>query len=71
MKMRKGPSVAMRVEGELEIKINEITYFKENIALLEFYVSLNEWIKKNKKKTKLRSIDITQWSMKRANPLFH
>ncbi|KYC68346.1 hypothetical protein B4092_2096 [Bacillus licheniformis] len=36
MKMRKGPSVAMRVEGELEIKINEITYFKENIALLDF-----------------------------------
>ncbi|WP_256254652.1 DUF7878 domain-containing protein [Bacillus licheniformis] len=53
MKMRKGPSVAMRVEGELEIKINEITYFKENIALLEFYVSLNEWIKKNKKKNKV------------------
>lgn len=71
MKMRKDPSVAMRVEGELEIKINEKTYFKENIALLEFYVSLNEWIKKNKKKTKLRSIDITQWSMKRANLLFH
>ena len=39
----------MRVEGELEIKINEITYFKENIALLEFYVSLNEWIKRTRK----------------------
>ncbi|MCI4126258.1 hypothetical protein [Bacillus haynesii] len=53
MKMRKDPSVAMRVEGELEIKINENTYFKENIALLEFYVSLNEWIKKIQKKNKV------------------
>ncbi|TWO03314.1 hypothetical protein CHCC20488_0150 [Bacillus paralicheniformis] len=45
--------------------------FQKNIALLEFYVSLNEWIKKIKKKTKLWSIDITPRSMKRANPLFH
>ena len=51
-KMRKDPSVAMRVEGKFEIKINGNTYFKENLALLEFYVSLNEWIKKIKKKNK-------------------
>lgn len=70
MKMRKAPSIAMRVEGELEIKINEL-HISKNIALLEFYVSLNEWIKKIKKKTKLWSIDITPRSMKRANPLFH
>ncbi|MBU8785256.1 MULTISPECIES: DUF7878 domain-containing protein [Bacillus] len=52
-KMKKDPSVAMRVEGELEIRINGNTYFKENIALLEFYASLNEWIKKVKKKNKV------------------
>ncbi|MDI3411743.1 hypothetical protein QKW52_22145 [Bacillus sonorensis] len=53
-KMRKDPSVAMRVEGKFEIKINGNTYFKENLALLEFYVSLNEWIKKSRKKQSYR-----------------
>ncbi|MDI5789192.1 hypothetical protein PO124_14470 [Bacillus licheniformis] len=70
MKMRKGPSVAMRVEGELEIKINEITYFKENIALLEFYVSLNEWIKRTRK-NKVTEYRYYTMEYERANPLFH
>lgn len=52
-KMKKDPSAAMRVEGEFKIKINGIVYFEENIALLEFYASLNEWIKKIKKKNKV------------------
>ncbi|AJO18278.1 hypothetical protein CHCC20488_0151 [Bacillus paralicheniformis] len=29
MKMRKAPSIAMRVEGELEIKINELHISKK------------------------------------------
>ncbi|MEC0777557.1 DUF7878 domain-containing protein, partial [Bacillus licheniformis] len=69
MKMRKGPSVAMRVEGELEIKINEITYFKENIALLEFYVSLNEWIKKNKKKNKVTEYRYYTMGYEKGEPI--
>ncbi|MFT0801055.1 hypothetical protein VSK91_06310 [Bacillus swezeyi] len=52
-KMRKDPSVALKVEGKFEIEINGNTYFKENLALLEFYVSLNEWNKKIKKKNKV------------------
>ncbi|MDN5390051.1 MULTISPECIES: DUF7878 domain-containing protein [Bacillus] len=69
MKMRKDPSVAMRVEGELEIKINEKTYFKENIALLEFYVSLNEWIKKIKKKNKVTEYRYYTMEYEKGEPI--
>ncbi|WP_442895644.1 DUF7878 domain-containing protein [Bacillus sp. FJAT-53060] len=31
-----------------------MVYFEENIALLEFYATLNEWMKKIKKKQSIR-----------------
>ncbi|KWZ65104.1 DUF7878 domain-containing protein [Bacillus altitudinis] len=51
--MKKDPSTALRVEGEFKIVINGEVYFEENIALLEFYASLHDWIKKIKKKNKV------------------
>jgi hypothetical protein len=42
--LKKDPSVAFRIEGDFEIKINGTLYFKENIALLEFYLYLRRWI---------------------------
>lgn len=40
----KDPSVAYRIEGDFQIKINDTLYFKENIALLEFYLYLRRWL---------------------------
>ncbi|MEM5018433.1 hypothetical protein WKH31_19270 [Metabacillus indicus] len=42
-------STALRIEGLLTIKINGQIYFKADLALLEFYLYLNAWSKKNKK----------------------
>ncbi|SHS63912.1 Uncharacterised protein [Mycobacteroides abscessus subsp. abscessus] len=41
--LKNSPSVALRIEGILTIKINDTLYFQEDIALLEFYLYLLRW----------------------------
>ncbi|WLR41841.1 hypothetical protein LC087_13455 [Bacillus carboniphilus] len=50
---RKDPSIAYMIEGDLIIRINNRLYFKENLALLEFYLCLDDWFKNIKKKHKI------------------
>ncbi|WP_458354494.1 DUF7878 domain-containing protein [Peribacillus frigoritolerans] len=47
--LRNSPTVALRVEGILTIKINNDIYFQADIALLEFYLYLLKWGQTNKK----------------------
>jgi hypothetical protein len=47
--LKKDPAVVYRIDGDFEIKINGSVYFKENIALLEFYLYLDRWISTEKR----------------------
>lgn len=41
----KNPATVFIIEGKLSITIDGVLYFSEEIALLEFYLYLNRWIK--------------------------
>ncbi|KAA1036990.1 hypothetical protein ERX35_010070 [Macrococcus equipercicus] len=43
--MKKDITKLIFIEGDLTIKINNILFFKESIAMLEFYFYLDKWLK--------------------------
>ncbi|MCT2536820.1 hypothetical protein NC661_13685 [Aquibacillus koreensis] len=49
-KLKKEPSIAFRIEGDFEITINGVSYFQENLTLLEFYLYLHRWFNHINKK---------------------
>lgn len=48
-KERRDSSIALEADATFEIKINNDEYFKEDIAILEFYIYLEKWLKKLKR----------------------